>query len=246
MGYALDIIKGLKNRLEPIYAYKSIWSKTKFEKIEDISKIPFQDFDIIDFEFVKRVNDALLKGDDILLNGSYPDGNKRTEFKFVSITNEITLTYYFPNGSKKQEVQYQKNKRISKHCYFPSGNIEMSTIYNEDDRPKSIKKWYDNGQLKSQDEDGMFYSYNETGMMTSSGGAFRNGGIQITWDYGENGNLKKETKVYYVGSLDSKGIRGYEKIFYDTGEIKTEIDYTNGLDKKIVKTYKKNGEVTIK
>jgi antitoxin component YwqK of YwqJK toxin-antitoxin module len=52
----------------------------------------------------------------------------------------------------------------------------------------------------------------------------------------------KETKNYYSGGL----LHGYEKSFFETGEIRREVDYTNGYNNKIIKTFKKNGEISIK
>ena len=104
LGYALDVINGIKNTSEPVYAFKRVWQKFEFKNIEDVSKIPFQDFDIIDFKFVKNVNDALLKGKDFLLEVSYPDGAKRSEVRFNSSLSEVILTYYFSNGNKKTRL----------------------------------------------------------------------------------------------------------------------------------------------
>lgn len=262
LGYALDVINGIKNTSEPVYAFKRFWQKFEFTDIEDISKIPFQDFDIIDFNFVKDINRALLKGDNFFLTASYPDGNKRTEIDFNSITKEILLTYYFPygdkkhvtkyignkldgtcsfwdhNGQLKEEILYSKGNKISKKCYYPNGNIE-SEIRNEDGST-TTNDWYPNGQLRRilKHDATISPSLFKTQVPSEIGSIW-------TWDYSENGILLRETKANYPNGLGSSPC-GYEKLFYETGELKTIIDYTEGIDKKKVVTFDKDGMVTTK
>lgn len=270
LGTALALINVLKSVSNPVYAWNRVWSKSNFERLENVSKIPFQEFDVIDLDFVRQVNSSIVKGENIFLQCLYPNGNTHIEAQLSSNSSEISLTYYYPNGNKKhitnclermlngkclswhpnkqlrEEVDYFKNKPLGKQCYFPSGNIEMTEYYNEDGTGKSAKTWYDNGQLRFENnEDGTSFSYSETGVVLLKGirvGHFSEGGNLITWEYTEDGKLKKETKQYYVDRL----LHGYERSFYDTGEIKREVDYTNGHNNKITKTYKKNGEVTTK
>ena len=55
----------------------------------------------------------------------------------------------------------------------------------------------------------------------------------------ENCKVKKETKMYYINSL----LHGYEKSFFDTGELRKFKDYTDSFKNTIITTYKKNGEI---
>ena len=243
LGYALDVINGIKNTSEPIYAFKRFWQKFEFTGIEDISKIPFQDFDIIDFNFVKNVNTALLTGDNFLLTASYPDGNKRTEINFTSNTKEVLLAYYLPNGNKKhctkyidgksegtclfwhpngelkEEILYRKGNKISKRCYYPNGKVKKSETRNEDGS-MTTNDWYANGQLKRVFKHDATISPSPFKKQdTCEIGSF------WTWDYTENGILVRETRGNYPNGLGT-GVCGYEKLFYETGELKTLIDYT--------------------
>jgi antitoxin component YwqK of YwqJK toxin-antitoxin module len=149
-----------------------------------------------------------------------------------------------------QEAEHQENKKISDYYYYPSGNMERSIIYNEDGT-RTTKQWYDNGQLmRENNSNGVSYTYSETGVITckslNNGEPLQKGGFLMTWLYSQNGSLKKEIKRYYYDRLDTRGERGYEKTYYESGELKTEIDFTNGHDNEIVKSYKKNGEILIK
>ena len=263
LGYAVDVINGVNNTSEPVYAFKRFWQKFEFTSVEDILKIPFQDFDIIDFKFVKNVNEALLTGDNFFLTASYSDGNKRTEINFTSNTKEVSLSYYFPNGNKKhctkyidgklegtcfiwqpngelkQEILYSKGNKISKKCYYPNGNVEKNETRNEDGSSMT-KDWYPNGQLRRIfKQDATISPSPFKKQATSEIGSI------WTWDYTENGILTRETKGNYPNGLGA-AVCGYEKLFYETGELKTVIDYTDGIDKKKVSTFDKDGKPTTK
>ncbi|HET7116084.1 MAG TPA: hypothetical protein VFI29_06320 [Hanamia sp.] len=263
LGYALDVINGIKNTSEPIYAFKRFWQKFEFTDIENISKIPFQDFDIIDFCFIKDVNKALLTGDNFLLTASYPEGNKRTEVSFTSGTNEVVLTYYLPDGNKKhctkyiddkldgtclfwhpngqlkEEILYSRGNKISKKCFYPDGNPEKSETRNEDGST-TTNDWYQNGQLRRVFKHDATISPSPFKKQLPS----KIGSIW-TWDYSENGILLRETKANYPNGLGASAC-GYEKLFYETGELKTIIDYTEGIDKKKVSSFDKDGKATTK
>ncbi len=270
LAHALDLINVLKDTSAPVYAWNRVWSKSNYEFVKDTSRIPFEDFDIVDFDFVSKVNSALSKKQDIPLVCFYPDGNKLGEVKIKSNALEISLEYYYPTGIKKhftnyhdrklhgkclswypnrqlkEEVEYNQNRRLSKRCFHPSGNPELIENYHEDGTGKSVRTWYDNGQIRYEsNENGTSFTYSETGILLSKGirtGYLHEGGNLVMWEYSEDGGVKKETKQYYVNGL----LHGYEKSFYDTGELRREVDYTNGHNNKIIKTYKKNGEVTVK
>jgi antitoxin component YwqK of YwqJK toxin-antitoxin module len=270
LGHALDLINVLKDTSAPVYAWNRVWSKSNYELVEDTSRIPFEDFDILDLYFVGNVNKALVERKKISLNCYYTNEKKLGEVYISNNALKISLTYYYlngnkkhltnyyeqklngkclswhPNGQLKEEIEYNQNKRLSKQCFYPSGNIELIENYNEDGTGRSVRTWYDSGQASYEsNEDGTSFNYSETGILLSKGirtGYLHEGGNLIMWEYSEDGEVKKETKQYYVNGL----LHGYEKSFYDTGELRREVDYTNGHNNKIIKTYKKHGEVTIK
>ncbi|MCL3782729.1 hypothetical protein EMN47_20270 [Prolixibacteraceae bacterium JC049] len=270
LGHALDLINVIKNSNDPIYAWNRVWTKTNYETIESTSRIPFQDFDILNLDFTKKINEALDKTKIATLNCFYSNNVKQAEIEISHNPLEITLTYYYRNGIKKhstsyfenklngkcskwysngqlsEEIDYDKNKRTSRREFFDSGKIKLIENYNTEGHAIAVKNWYETGQLQFENnEDGSSFSYGETGQLLTKGvrtGDINNGGFVIISEYFENGDIKKETKNYYVDGL----LHGYEKSYYDTGEIRREVDYTNGHKNKIIKTYKKNGEVKIK
>jgi antitoxin component YwqK of YwqJK toxin-antitoxin module len=270
LGHALDLINILKDNSAPVYAWNRVWSKSNFTNVEDVSKIPFQDFDVIDFDFVRKINTSLQKNEEVQINCSYSSGQTHSIITISQKPLEISLTYYYENGNKKhttnyferklngrclswhsngqlkEDTLYNQNKPLSKHCYFPTGNIELIEEYYEDGTGKSVTTWHDNGQINFQNnEDGTSFTYSESGQLISKGirsGYLHEGGNLLLWEYSDEGKIRKETKQYYVDGL----LHGYEKTFYETGELRREVDYTNGHNNKIVKTYKKTGEVTIK
>jgi len=268
LGHALDLINVLKNTSRPVYAGNRMWSKTNFEKLESVYEIPFRDYDEINDDFVREVNKSRLTCNNALLKCYYAEGQLQAEITYSG--SEISLTYFYTNGFKKHQtnsinrklngicllwhangqlseyVDYYENRRMSKRCYHPSGNIMQTENYGEDGAVESLKTWYDNGQLQFEhNQNGTSFTYSKIGLITSKSirmGSLDKGGNLLTWDYSESGKIQKETKKFYVNGL----LRGYERSFYETGEIKREVDYTNGYNKKIIKTFKKNGEVTIK
>lgn len=268
LGNALDLINVLKNTNAPVYAWNRVWSKSNYEYIEDTSRIPFEDFDILNLDFVRKVNIALSKKQETTIACYSQDGKRIGQANIKNNALEISLEYFYPNGTKKhfttyfeqklkgkclcwhpngqlkEEEEYNQNILISKRRYYPSGNLEMIESYNEDGSANLVKTWFENGQLNYENnKDGTSYTYSETGTLLSKAiriGNMHKGGNLSKWEYLENGNILKETKQYYVNGL----LHGYERSFYNTGELKKEVDYTKGPDHKVIKTFKKNGEVT--
>lgn len=270
LGHALDLINVIKDSNEPVYAWNRVWTKSNYDAIERTSRIPLQDFDILNLNFTKKINEVLDRTKSATLNCCYSSGVNKAEIVISQNPCEITLIYYYDNGSKKhltnyyerklngkcskgysdgqlrEELEYDKNKRISRREFFNSGKIKLIENYNCEGNAIAVKNWYENGQLQFEhNEDGSSFSYSETGQLLTRGIRtvdINNGGFVIISEYFENEDIKKEVKNYYVDGL----LYGYEKSYYDTGKIKREVDYTNGYKNKIIKTYKKNGEVTIK
>lgn len=257
LGYALEVLNGIKNTAETVYAFRRFWQKIEFSTVEDISKIPFQDFDIIDFKFVKSVNEELSKGNDFLVTALYPNGGRRTEINYSSSLKEISLLYFFPDESKKHSTKFIDGK-LDGTClvWYPSGELKEETIYSKGNK-LSQKSYYPNGELEK-----ILINHEDGSVLTSEW--FQNGQIQrkteqsanfipklslnnpqpeigylMTWDYSETGILLKETKASYPNGFRG-AVSGYEKIFFETGEIKREIDYAEGFDKKSVKTVLKD------
>lgn len=268
LGQALDLINVIKNTNSPIYAWNRCWSKTKHINLPKTFQLPLQDFDIIDIDFVKEVNQSIQNQNTQLIKCINTNGNdlinaniKPNEITFESFyyngqikhlttsingkLNGISKKWY-SSGQIKEIIDFENNSPISRKTYYESGNQELIEIPNKEGIGKIIKHYHENGQISFEtDEQGNTFSYFPNGVISSKSikhGDIRNGGYVLIYGYSENGNIVKETKNYYSDGL----LHGYEKSFFDTGEIRREVDYTNGYNNKIIRTFKKNGEVSTK
>ena len=269
--YTIEVATCLNETDEKIYAYNKIWCRENFSEILDISKIPYQDFDIIDFEFVNRVNSLIPNNEDKSINGLYPNGKIRTSLKIALNYSEFTLTYYYKDGNKKHITSYLNNK-LNGQCisWYPNGNINKNFQYSNsktnsetyyyptglnkrsrivfEDYSYESKDWYENGQLKNEhNRNGSSYSYSSSGSLTykklKSVNLILKDTIIMSWLYSDEGILIRESKEQFINILDRNSFRGYNKTYHETGQLKSETDYTNGLDNSITKNYKKNGEL---
>jgi antitoxin component YwqK of YwqJK toxin-antitoxin module len=263
------MINVIKNTNLPIYAWNRCWSKTKHKNLPKTSQLPLQDLDVINIDFLTEVNECIQKENTQILKCINTNGNDLINANIKP--NEITFECFFnngqikhsttclngkfngiskkwhPSGQIKEIIEYYDNTQISRKTYYESGNQEIFEIQNDEGISSFlIKHFYENGQIRFEnDNQGNTFSYFPDGKISSQSimhEDIRNGGHVLIFEFSENGNKIKETKNYYTDGL----LHGYEKSFFDTGEIRREVDYTNGYNKKIIKTYKKNGEVSIK
>jgi antitoxin component YwqK of YwqJK toxin-antitoxin module len=269
--YAIEIATSLNMFNEKIYAYNKIWSSIEFSEMQDISKIPYQNFDVIDFEFVKKVNGLASNNGDKNIVGRYPSGDLRTSLIITSSCSEFILTYFYQDGNKKHitkflnnrlsgqslswypngvinaDIKYDDNKIKSEVYYYSTRQIKRSRII-FDDNSQEVKDWYTNGQLKNvYNKDESSYSYFENGNLRhkkiKTEDTISKDNIVMTWLYSDEGVLIRESKEQYTNILDRNSFREYNKTYYETGELQTETDYTNGLDNSLTKKYKKNGQL---
>lgn len=268
--HTANLLDGLRATKEPIYAWNRIWSKTKLESVENIDIIPYQDFDIVDLDFTKQVNQFNAIKKDKKITCFFTSGILKNELIIKHSSNEILLNAYYPNGVKKhtsiykngkfngesiswfnngqinEKILYDSNDVITKESYYQSGKIKNIEKYDKNGNTLSCKEWYENGQLNSEKrKNGDYYEYSELGSIIFEGishGDMFEGGYFLGKEYDNEGILLKEIKTYYIDRL----MHGYEKSFYSTGEIRKYIDYTKGYENKITTHYKKNGEMLIK
>ena len=268
LGHALDLINVIKNTNLPIYAWNRCWSKTKHINLPKTSQLPLQDFDFINIDFLEEVNQSIQKQNTQLLKCINTNGNdlinaniKPNEITFESFFNNGQIKHlttcingklngiskkWYSSGQIKEIIDYENNSPISRITFYESGNQELIEIPKNEGIGNIIKHYHENGQISFEtDEQGNTFSYFPNGVISSKSiknGDIRNGGYVLIYGYSENGNIVKETKNYYSDGL----LHGYEKSFFDTGEIRREVDYTNGYNDKIIRTFKKNGEVSTK
>lgn len=187
LHHATELIDFINGSDLPFFAWNRIWSISQHESFEDISKIPFQDFDIIDQDFVNEINYYIDRKESLNTECYYANGSLLAEVEITSPTKSVKLISYYQNGNKKHETTnnggilsksqaWYSNGNLQKdikylNCnpfyeihYFPSGKIESKREYDENGEWKYVKHWYENGQLSFENySDGKSASYSEGG-----------------------------------------------------------------------------------
>jgi len=264
LGSTLDLINYIKGTDKPIYFSRRVWTKRDIP-ILDVSIVPFQDGDIIDPSFVEKVN--LIKDieGDHTLQSFYSNGVLQCELNILQ--DELTFSYFYhngklkhfssykngrlhgkwekwyENGQLKETNEYIDGKEMSILRFYSSGIKEMEGIYNEKSGFSTNKDYYENGVLRFElKEDGSTETFDDKGNRIGYSrrcGDPDNGGYVMIIKLFEDGKVKKETKMYYINGL----LHGYEKSFFDTGELRKFKDYTDSFKNTVITTYKKNGEI---
>ena len=265
LGSSLDIINSIKGTDKPIYFSGRVWTK-RVIPIPDVSFVPYQDGDIIDFSFVEKVNEVKeIDGNNHTIQTFYPNGILHCELNILR--DETTFKYYYSNGNLKhlsttkngilhgecqkyyetgilkESIEYIDGKEMLTLRFYSSGVIDMEGIYNEKSGFQTTKVYYENGKLSYEmKEDGSSETFDEKGNRIGYSERYgdpNNGGYVMIFQLFEDGKVKKETKMYYFNGL----LHGYEKSFFDTGGLRKFKDYTEGFKNTIITTYKKNGEI---
>ena len=268
LGKALELINVIKNTNLPIYTWNRCWSKTDYLRLPKTSHLPLQEFDLLDINFINEVNKCIENKETQILECYNSSGNVLTKANIKP--NEITFESFYDNGQIKHVTtcingkvngiskmwyasgqiqaitEYQSNFPFLRKTYYESGTPKLIESLADNGIDRTFKEYHENGQVRFEsDIQGNTFSYFPNGKISSKSeryGDIRNGGYVLIFEYSESGEIVKETKNYYTNGL----LHGYEKSFYDTGEMRREVDYTNGFNNKIIRTYKKNGEVTVK
>jgi antitoxin component YwqK of YwqJK toxin-antitoxin module len=256
------IVNLLKSEF-PIFYRNCIFSLQENIRPESVDKIPFEDYDEVNYSFVKKVNFIITnkKTERVmsvfsskskyaelnivngLLNGSfivfYNTGQKKHESHFEENTRIGISTTYFENGNKETEKLYDSDGELEKAFkYYPNGIIESERYYlHLEDEDIQFQMFFDNGQIRSRtlgNQD--FVVYFITGEIMSKGN-YKNG---TTRNYYKNGILR------FLGERIDGNWQGLTKEWFDTGNIKKTCDYTNGLKNRVETYYRKNGNISKK
>lgn len=253
------IVNLLKSEF-PVFYRNCIFSLQENIKPESVDKIPFEDYDEVNYSFVKEVNFIITnkKTERVmsvfsskskyaelnivngLLNGSfivfYNTGQKKHESHFEENIRKGISTTYFENGNKETEKLYDDDGELEKAFkYYPNGILEAERYYlNLKHDNIQFRMFYDNGQIRSLTLVNQVYiNYFITGEIMSKGN-YQNG---ATKSYFKNGILR------FVGERIDSNWQGITKEWFDTGELKKTSDYSNGLSNRIEIYYKKNGVI---
>ena len=154
----------------------------------------------------------------------YPDG-KQKAVSVISDNGKISRTVsYFQNGMKMAEGNYRNEKKDSLWKFYTDvdGTLISDEYYKEGKKDGDSKNYFPSKGV-------------------SEAIHWKNGIREGKWlEFYTDGNIKIN------GQFKNDEKDGTFRAFYDSGEIKREVDYTSGYNNKIVKTYTRNGEVTLK
>jgi antitoxin component YwqK of YwqJK toxin-antitoxin module len=147
---SLKIINILKSTSMPLFFCNSIISKSKLEFDNDIFfKIKFQENDIINFDFVEKVNKSIAKGEIIKIECFYPNGNIHIVMELLN--NQSILTYYYEN----KQIKYTSTNSYNRlndgfKSWYDNGVLKSEILYNKNGNIETYKSWYDNGKIEHE------------------------------------------------------------------------------------------------
>ena len=253
------IVELLKGRF-PIFYRDSIFSLMENIIPERLNNIPFQDYDEVNYSFVRKVNEIINHKKTEKIISHFSLNSKYAEIEFTNGLLNGNFIVYYNTGQKKHESYFEENARNGKcFTYFENGKIESESLFNNGEL-ESVFKYFPSGiiekerylinlgptdiRYKTYYNNGVVYSvtfanhdyltYYQNGKIHSKGN-YKNGS---SVSFHENGNLR------FKGALIDGNLQGITKEWFDTGELKKTIDYTNGLSNRIEVVYKKNGEIS--
>jgi len=230
----LKLLTLLKNNSEPIYAFKRIWSKNVITSIYDIQQIPFQNFDILNLNFILNVNANFKKQEDF----SFEDKNyslvydrnqnklnfkafysyKKIKYLFNMKDNKFdgTFTSWYENGIIKRDIFYNQNNVITEKSNYENGNIESLKDMREGFF--YLQQFYDNGNLKFEnDKNGNSKTFFKNGEVKTI--SYYNGGNTLIIDYNQEGNKIRERQFSKENGLN----KCHEKKYNSSGELIKDI-----------------------
>lgn len=231
---AVKLLTLLKDNSEPVYAFKKIWCKYEITNIYDIQQIPFQNFDVLNLNFISNVNINFKKREDFSFEDEnysivYVRDQNRLNFKaFYSnrankyllniINNKLdgSFTSWYENGVVEKDILYSQNNIITEKFFYKNGNIESIKDMREDFF--CLKQFYDNGKLKFEnDKNGNSKTFFKNGEVKSI--SCYNGGNTLIIDYNEEGFKIRERQFRKENGLN----KCHEKKYNSSGEIIKDI-----------------------
>jgi antitoxin component YwqK of YwqJK toxin-antitoxin module len=181
---SIKVLNVLKSNSLPMLFLDSIYSKSAIKKRPDLSKIPFEDFDLIDFNFVKKINKSIANDQDIKIDCFYSNGSILAEMELLK--NQLSFIYYYENGKiKHKTIEFENYKEFK--SYDENGVLEIEKTYNKYGVRITYKAWYENKRLKEEE------CRNEWNSLISDKTWFENGVLKTEMLY-ENGVVKSHKR----------------------------------------------------
>ena len=176
------------------------------------------------------------------------DENKEVKKMSGNIPDGIANLYY-ENGKVEREVTYKNNKLNGPSTYYyASGSLESQGNWVDDKNEGIFKYYYESGPLwkevnfKKGKQDGLTNIYYETGELMAKAT------YKQDIECGEHKSYYKSGQVSSVVSCKNctKGkLNGYQKFYYESGELWGEGNVKDDLKDGIFKYYDKSGHLTM-
>ena len=227
--------KTTKNGLNLIYSKKGdlLYEFNKIAgKIEGKLKVYYSLKESSNNPSISRKQVGLVYEEYFFLNG-LPNGNYKRfdrESKLIIEIESIKSEIIDFNSSFYIQIYTKEIRLLFSNFYEVNGNVRINNYHYEIINNKIIKEFYENGQLKYDNQNGMHYY--ENGQLKQNSRRckkyYENGQLELNWKSGE--------AYYENGQLKTNPKSGEE--YYKNGQLK--FDLMNGRE------YYKNGSIKIK
>ena len=227
--------KTTKNGLNLIYSKKGdlLYEFNKIAgKIEGKLKVYYSLKESSNNPSISRKQVGLVYEEYFFLNG-LPNGNYKRfdrESKLIIEIEYIKSEIIDFNSSFYIQIDTKGIRLLFSNFYEVNGNVRINNYHYEIINNKIIKEFYENGQLKYDNQNGMHYY--ENGQLKQNSRRckkyYENGQLELNWKSGE--------AYYENGQLKTNPTSGEE--YYENGQLK--FDLMNGRE------YYENGSIKIK
>lgn len=147
---SMKIINILKSNSMPLFFCGSIISKSILElDVDNFFKIKFQENDIINFDFVEKVNKSIAIGENIKIECFYPNGN--THIVMELLNKRSMLTYYYQNKQIKY-ISTNSDNRLNDvfKSWYDNGVLQKEILHNKNGDIESYKSWNKKGEIEHE------------------------------------------------------------------------------------------------
>lgn len=234
-------------------------SKTYNENEQLISEIPFTDNKMNGTSKVYYASGKLKNETPYLnniMNGSvkffYENGQLQTETKYSNgkIIDGVSHATYYETGGIASAMKYLNNEVVGNISFYKNGNVLTEVEMTNLKMNGMYKTYYESGKLMSERPyidnkvTGIEKRYSEETGHVITETTWKNSEIIGTKDYEDwiqDGTLVKLYKsgvVYSETQFTNGKKNGYDRIYYEGGQIEFQSFYVNGVQKGETKLYR--------
>ena len=170
----------------------------------------------------------------------YPDGTLRSEIEMHGGQYHGIASFYYPSGSLQMTNTYRNGKLDGKTVRYFSNGQEKEMQYYKEDKPDSLFVSWDpsgNKLIECYYQDslvhGPYTEYHDNGVLKIKG-AYYQGLFDGSWLY-------YDRHGYIIGTGSFNRGTGYQKSFFEDGQLQQMVQYKNGLKEGEEKTFSLSG-----